>query len=78
MPLPGMTINDLAKRRSRAERGEALGRQPPVPGGSPRSVHDCGSVIWPLNPPAQTNTVSAPRRLAYKTSSRCPFSGWNG
>src|SRR5205823_6211652 len=50
----------------------------PDPGGSRRSVHACGSVIWPLNPPAQTNTVSAPRRLAYKISSRCPFSGWNG
>src|SRR5216684_312232 len=50
----------------------------PGPGGSPRSVHACGSVIWPLTPPAQTNTVSAPRRLAYKISSRCPFSGWNG
>ncbi len=50
----------------------------PDPGGSPRSVHACGSVIWPLNPPAQTNTMSAPRRLAYKISSRCPFSGWNG
>src|SRR6266702_2174412 len=50
----------------------------PVPGGSPRSVHACGSVICPLNPPAQTNTVSAPRRLAYRISSRCPFSGWNG
>src|SRR6266567_3467312 len=50
----------------------------PGPGGSPRSVHACGSVICPLNPPAQTNTVSAPRRLAYRTSSRCPFSGWNG
>jgi hypothetical protein len=50
----------------------------PVPGGSPRSVHACGSVICPLTPPAQTNTVSAPRRLAYKISSRCPFSGWNG
>src|SRR6266702_2612205 len=50
----------------------------PDPGGSRRSVHACGSVIWPLTPPAQTNTVSAPRRLAYKISSRCPFSGWNG
>src|SRR6266545_2873314 len=50
----------------------------PGPGGSPRSVHACGSVICPLNPPAQTNTVSAPRRLAYRISSRCPFSGWNG
>ena len=35
-------------------------------GGSPRSVHDCGSVICPLMPPAQTNTVLAPRRRAYK------------
>src|SRR6266852_4650690 len=50
----------------------------PGPGGSPRSVHACGSVIWPLTPPAQTNTVTAPRRLAYRISSRCPFSGWNG
>src|SRR5260370_5878666 len=50
----------------------------PGPGGSPRSVHPCGSVIWPLTPPAQTNAVSARRRLAYKISSRCPFSGWNG
>src|SRR5216684_331542 len=50
----------------------------PVPGGSPRSVHDSGSVIDPWAPPAQTNTVSAPRRFTYKTSSRCPFSGWNG
>ena len=32
----------------------------------------------PMGRPAQTNTVAAPRRLAYKTSSRCPFSGWNG
>src|SRR5580704_17768086 len=50
----------------------------PAPDGSPRSVHDSGSVICPLNPPAQTNTMPAPRRLAYKISSRCPFSGWNG
>src|SRR5208283_3600900 len=50
----------------------------PGPAGSPRSVHACGSVICPLSPPAQTNTVSAPRRLAYRISSRCPFSGWNG
>jgi hypothetical protein len=47
-------------------------------GGSPRSVHACGRVICPLTPPAHTNTVSAPRRLAYRTSSRWPFSGWNG
>src|SRR5258708_6690607 len=33
----------------------------PVPGGPARSVHDSGSVICPLNPPAQTNTVAAPR-----------------
>src|SRR5216683_115132 len=26
--------------------------------GSPRSVHDPGSVICPLNPPEQTNTVA--------------------
>ena len=47
-------------------------------GGSPRSVHACSNVIWPLMPPAHTNTVSAPRRLAERTSSRWPFSGWNG
>ena len=47
-------------------------------GGSPRSVHACGSVICPLTPPEHTNTVSAPRRLTKRTSSRCPFSGWNG
>jgi hypothetical protein len=29
-------------------------------------------------PPTHTNTWSAPRRLTNKTSSRCPFSGWNG
>src|SRR6266496_790844 len=47
-------------------------------GGSPRSVHAWGSVIWPLTPPEQTNTVSAPRRFTCRTSSRCPLSGWNG
>jgi fatty-acyl-CoA synthase len=47
-------------------------------GGSPRSVHALGSVICPLTPPEHTKTVSAPRRLAYRTSSRWPFSGWNG
>jgi hypothetical protein len=39
-------------------------------GGSPRSVHASGSVICPLTPPEHKKTVSAPRRLAYRTSSR--------
>src|SRR5258708_1387854 len=42
----------------------------PVPGGSPRPVHDSGSVIDPQAPPAQTSTVAPARRLANKTSSR--------
>src|ERR1700733_13211965 len=32
----------------------------------------------PLTPPEQANTVSPARRFTYKTSSRCPVSGWNG
>src|SRR6266702_1419739 len=47
-------------------------------GSSPRSVHDSGSVICPLNPPEQVNTVAPARRLANRISSRCPFSGWKG
>src|SRR6266566_7536828 len=47
-------------------------------GGSLRSVHPPGSVICPLSPPEQTNTTPSSRRLANKTSSRCPVSGWNG
>ncbi len=46
--------------------------------GSPRSVHDSGSVICPLNPPEQTKTAAGPRFLTKRTSSRSPVSGWNG
>ena len=49
-----------------------------APGGSPRSVHDSGSVTCPPTAPAHTNTRPAPRRLTNKTSRRRPFSGWNG
>jgi hypothetical protein len=64
--------------RKRVEPGQALSRQPvsrrrlaPV---GPRLRHrDLAAV-----PPAHTNTMSAPRRLAYSTSSCCPLSGWNG
>ena len=55
----------------RVEPGQALSRQPVSQRRLPRSVHACGTVIWPLMPPAHTNTMPAPRRLAYSTSSRC-------
>src|SRR6266567_3045098 len=77
-------VNRNPRQRPRNERASVPSPARPsadsrrASGGSPRSVHPCGSVIWPLTPPEQTNTVSAPRRFTYRTSSRCPFSGWNG
>src|SRR5699024_5058232 len=47
-------------------------------GGSPRSVHDGGSVTCPARPPSHTSTRPAPRRLSSNTRNCCPWSGWNG
>ena len=48
-------------------------------GGSPRSVHDRGTVTCPPTPPAHTNTVSPRPALDEQTPPAAdPISGWNG
>jgi hypothetical protein len=47
-------------------------------GAGPRSVHDSRTVTRPSSALSPTSTTAPARRLANKTSSRRPLSGWNG
>ena len=61
---------------SSAARPSADTRQPS--GAGPRSVHDSCTVTRPSSALSPTSTTAPARRLANKTSSRWPLSGWNG
>ena len=61
---------------SSAARPSADSRHPS--GAGPRSVHDSRTVTRPSSALSPTSTTAPARRLANKTSSRCPLSGWNG
>ena len=58
--MPATAINDPDARDSVSSAASPSADSRQASGGSPRSVHASGSVICPLTPPEQTNTVPPP------------------